>query len=222
MLLQSLASLFRTPEPTAFIALGVFAVLIVVVVLLSRKKWDTRTLVLGAICVALSFLLSMIKIYTMPQGGSITPASMLPLMFFAVVSGPVYGLGAGIVYGVLQMLQDMYILNPIQVLLDYILAFTALGLAGLFKKKYVLGFTVAGLVRLLCHYLAGVFFYAEYAGDMSPWLYSLTYNASFLIPDLVICIVISVIPPVRRALLRLYDTYAPKAKPAKQPAADQK
>ena len=203
---------FKDISIEAIFALIALAVLIVIFIILGRKKWNTKTLVFGAICIAMSFLLSYIKLYTMPQGGSITPASMLPVMFFAVVAGPVYGLGAGLVYGVLQLLQEMYVINPIQPFFDYIFAFGALGLAGCFKKNFVLGYVVAVLGRFVFSFLSGVLFFGSYAVElgMDPFLYSAGYQASYLIPELIVCIGISLIPAIRKMLLRLYNEYRPQ------------
>ncbi len=205
---------FKDISIEAVFAVIAVALLVVIFIILGRKKWNTKTLVLGGICVAMSFLLSFIKLYTMPQGGSITPASMLPVMFFAVVAGPAYGLGAGLVYGVLQLLQDMYIINPIQPFFDYIFAFGALGLAGCFKKNFILGYCVAVLGRFVFSFLSGVLFFASYAEElgMNPFLYSAGYQASYLVPELIVCIGISLIPAIRKTLLRLYNEYRPKLK----------
>ena len=95
--------------------------LIAAALLLSRvfskkKRINTRTLTYGSICIALSFILSYIKFYHWPQGGSITAGSMLPLIIFAFIFGPVPGILAGMVYGMLQLIQDPYILQIVQVI----------------------------------------------------------------------------------------------------------
>ena len=99
----------------------------------SRKSWNSRSIAYGAMAIALSFVLSYIRVFRMPQGGSITPASMLPLMLFSAAFGVGPGVAAGLVYGILQYLQGGDFLNVWQVLFDYLIAFAALGLAGLYK-----------------------------------------------------------------------------------------
>lgn len=193
---------FRNMDLKEWILWGVmFAALVALVVYLivSRKKksaapaakgFDTRALVYGALCMALSFVLSYLRIVKMPQGGSITIASMLPIIVYAYWYGPRKGILVGIAYALLQMIQDAYFVHPIQILLDYILAFGVLGLAGFFRKNFYVGVIVAGLCRFVCHFLSGAIFFGEYAPTgVSPWIYSLGYQAEYLIPDIIICFV---------------------------------
>ena len=184
------------------VMLLLFVALIVFLVRRSKKKpaaapqkgFDTRALVYGALCMALSFVLSYLRIVRMPQGGSITIASMLPIIVYAYWYGPGKGMIVGVAYALLQMIQDAYFVHPIQILFDYILAFGALGLAGFFKKNLYAGTVVAGLVRFVMHFLSGAIFFGEYApAGVSPFIYSLGYQAEYLIPDIVICIVAAVL-----------------------------
>ena len=96
-----------------------------------KVVWNARMLAVGAMCIALSSVLSNIKLFSMPAGGSVTAASMLPIMLFAFVYGPVPGLTVGFVHGVLQFLMGGWFLNVWQMLLEYPIAFAVLGLAGL-------------------------------------------------------------------------------------------
>ena len=120
---------------TAWIAFGTLILLGIVlrVVIGSAKKWDPRMISYGALSIALSFVLSLIRLFRMPSGGSVTPGSMLPIMLFAASYGIGPGMLAGLVYGLLQYLQGGWFLNPWQFILDYPLAFAMLGLAGLYK-----------------------------------------------------------------------------------------
>lgn len=163
----------------------------------SKTVWSTRMLALGAVCMALSNVLSMIKLFDMPQGGSITPASMLPLMLFAYVYGVGPGMTVGAVYGVMQFIIEPYFLSVPQMLLDYPIAFAMVGLAGLFSKSEnrALGLT-AGVVlgsvgRFVAAVLSGVVFFAEYAGDQNPWVYSIGYNGAYMLPECIICVVLA-------------------------------
>ncbi|MDR1570175.1 MAG: energy-coupled thiamine transporter ThiT [Oscillospiraceae bacterium] len=180
-----------------------------------RNRWTTRTLAIGALCVALSFLLSCIRMYRMPQGGSVTLASALPLLAYAYYFGTAPGLLAGAALGFLQLLQDFYFLNFTQMLLDYPIAFGALALAGLFRKLprssglYV-GIAVGSLARFFCSVLSGVVFFAEYAPpEMNPWIYSLGYNGSYMGIEVVICLVVAAVPAVRATLERLSNQMIP-------------
>jgi thiamine transporter len=137
--------------------------------------------------VALATVLSFIIIYTLPQGGSITAGSMVPIIWLALRRGPKIGLGAGAVYGVIQFIILPYVVNPVQVLLDYPLAFGALGLAGLFQKQSPLGAAVGITGRFIMHFIAGVVYWAPlYAPELNPFVYSAIYNGSYLVPELVV------------------------------------
>ena len=159
-------------------------------------------LAFGALSIALSFVLSCIRLFRMPNGGSVTPASMLPIMLFSAAYGIGPGFMAGIVYGVLQALQGgIAFLGAGQFLLDYLLAFTLLGLAGLAKKLpeswgLYCAIIIAALARVLCHTLAGILFW-----ETAPWA-SFVYNISYLGPDTLICIVLAfmIAKPVMRIM----------------------
>jgi len=148
----------------------------------------SRVLAEIAIFVALATALSFIIILQLPQGGSITFASMVPIIWLALRRGPKIGLTAGFVYGLVQLvvLPQIYFLP--QVLLDYPLAFGCLGLAGLFQKRWALaGVAVAIVGRFIMHLISGALFFASYApAGMNPWIYSGIYNGSYLLPELVI------------------------------------
>ena len=182
----------------ALLAMGV----VLLVITRSSKKWNTRMLAFGALSIALSFVLSCIRLFRMPNGGSVTPASMLPIMLFSAAYGIGPGFMAGIVYGVLQALQGgIAFLGAGQFLLDYLLAFTLLGLAGLAKKLpeswgLYCAIIIAALARVLCHTLAGILFW-----ETAPWA-SFVYNISYLGPHTLICIVLAfmIAKPVMRIM----------------------
>lgn len=165
----------------------------------------------GGICLALAEILSLIKVFEMPQGGSVTPASMLPIVLFALCFGPGWGLGVAFCYSLLQTFIGGFVISLPQALLDYTVAFTGLGLAGFFAAKrsarieetnilrrlkliplwrIVMACVVAFSVRLVAAFLAGIVFWAEFTPEgQTVWGYSLAYNASFLIPESIITIV---------------------------------
>jgi len=168
------------------------------------KKWNVKMLAEGGIMIALATLLSFIKIYKAPQGGSVTAGSMIPIMIFAMRWGLGPGLLVGCVYGLLQFAIEPYIYHPIQFLLDYPIAFGCLGLAGIAKMDdeqlsnnnyfmIVLGVLLAIGGRLISHLLSGVIFFAEYAGDQNPWVYSALYNGGYLLPEFIISSIILVL-----------------------------
>lgn len=181
----------------------------------NKQKWTPQMLANAAICMALSFVLSYIRLFKLPQGGSVTPASLLPILAFAYYHGTVPGLIVGIAYGFLQMIQDPWIVGAVQAALDYPLAFGCIAFAGIFGQlqrkqgwnellSWLVSVLAVGLGRFVCHVLSGVVFFAEYAAGsgMSPLVYSLSYN-SFVFVDLAICLVVVAVPQVRKALGRM-------------------
>ena len=204
---------FEDVNLTGWILVGVLIVCAAAlfVIARNRQKWTTRMLANAAICMALSFLLSYIRLFKLPQGGSVTAASLLPIIAFGYSYGTAPGLVVGVAYGFLQMIQDPWIVSPIQAILDYPLAFGCIALAGLARKLpdtygWLAGVLLAGMGRFVCHVLSGVVFFAEYAEGtgLSPFVYSVSYN-SFVFVDLAICAVVIAFPQVRRALKRMTE-----------------
>lgn len=180
----------------------VFIVIMVVAWFLGDKRSmsDTRAIVYGAISIALSFALSYARLFKLPQGGSVTFASLLPLMVYCCMFGTRRGLVVCTIYGVLQALQDPFIIHPMQFLLDYPLAFGLIGVSGLFmekgifKSKKVLAFLLGGVLgvvfRYACHVCSGAFAFADYA-DLDSYnsviAYSMAYN-SFAFVDMIVAL----------------------------------
>lgn len=181
---------------------------------MSRKT--TENLVLAGLMIALGTVLNFIKVFDLPYGGSINLCASLPVMFFAYRAGLKWGLGAGFTFSVLQLLFGMDALKGVSgttvvgsIFLDYLLAFTVLGFACLFRGRiknhpaaFTLGCLVSGLLRYLCSFLSGWILWGEYADvNFSPMLagmsgqtlacfYSLIYNGSYMIPDIILnCVV---------------------------------
>jgi thiamine transporter len=156
---------------------------------------ETRVLTEAALAIALAFVLGLLPAFKMPFGGSIS-LEMIPLILLALRQGPVVGTVAGIAYGFLDLVIDPFIVHPVQLILDYPLAFGALGLAGFFPPSVrgaILGSTVAVLGRFACHFLSGVVFFSAYAWKgWSPAAYSAVYNAGYLVPSLLIALVVVV------------------------------
>src|ERR687894_2040946 len=147
---------------------------------------DTRVLTEAALAVSLAFVLGFVVLFKMPYGGSVS-LEMIPLILLALRQGWRVGVVAGAAYGLLDLVIDPYVVHPLQLLLDYPLAFGALGLAGLFKptiRGAVIGATVAVLARFVCHFLSGVIFFASYAPEgWNSYIYSAVYNGAYLIPS---------------------------------------
>ena len=168
---------------------------------LKDKKFTARALAMGALCVALGFILSSITLFKMQNGGSITPASMLPILAYAWAFGPTAGVAAGIVYGCMQLIQGLFIVHPIQFLLDYIIPFAFLGFAGFSKKNLQLGIIIGCTARFLSHFASGIIFWGEYAPVGQPVaVYSLIYNGSYMLPEMIVCLVLSFVPQLRKVI----------------------
>jgi thiamine transporter len=157
-----------------------------------------RVLAEAAVMVALSAALFNVKLFVFPEGGEVTLGSMTPIILLSLRRGAKVGAGAGVVLGMIVLYFEPFIYNvPWQVLLDYPLAYGALGLSGLVKggggsaKKVSPALLLAPALgiggRFLCHFASGVIFFASYApvGE-SPYVYSAIYNALYLVPELVI------------------------------------
>ena len=175
------------------------------------RDQKTRTLVECGLLVALAIVLSLITVYELPQGGSITAASMMPLVIISFRHGPKWGLLSGAVYGLLQIVPlggiknvmycKTFIAMVLCVLLDYLVAYGMMGLASIFGAPIknrdagvAVGTAVSGLLRYLCSFLSGVILWGEYAPeDMPVWLYSLTYNGSYMIPEIILTVVAAVL-----------------------------
>ena len=172
-----------------------------------------RALCEGAILVALAFILSFVKLYQLPNGGSLTPA-MLPILLYALRWGTVRGLVAGFVFGLLQLLFDgAYAWGWQSMILDYLLAFTPLGLAGIFKGKawgIFPGAMVGCTGRFIVHYISGVTIYRIVAPTEVPGLgiydnaslYSLVYNGSYMLPNMLLAMALAALiyMPLKRYL----------------------
>ncbi len=216
-LFEELAGLPTVTLLTLLAAVALVATMVILLVRARRQKSEarpavstannTRALVYGALCVALSFLLSYLKLFEMPQGGSITLCSMLPVTLYAHWFGTRNGLIAGCAFGLLQFIQEPIAVHWLQPVLDYALAFTCVGLAGSFPKSLPLGILVSGIGRILCSTISGAVFFAEYAPpSMNPWVYSILYNTLSLGPDSLICIVVALLAPAKR----LFERMAPQ------------
>ncbi len=154
----------------------------------SKHRFSTKILAEIVVFVSLATVLSYIKIFSLPQGGSVTAASMVPILWLALRRGPKVGLFAATLYGVVQFALAPYIFHPAQVLLDYPVAFGLLGLAGFFQNRPFIGVTLGIVGRFVAHFFSGIIFFAIYAGDMNPAVYSAGYNGGYMLVELVISV----------------------------------
>lgn len=180
-----------------------------------KKGFDTKSIAYAAVCIAMSFALSYIRIVKMPQGGSVTIAATLPLMLYAYMFGTKKGVFAGIIYGILQAVQDPYILHPAQFLLDYPLASAGIGVAGILAGnktikspavQFAISSVVAGVLRFLSSFLSGMFAFGAFAPEgQSPFVYSLVYQATYVPLDVAIATVVGVIILLSKSFVKQID-----------------
>ena len=176
-----------------------------------KNRVNVRALTEGAVLVALGFVLSFVKLYELPNGGSLTPA-MFPILLYGLRWGLARGLGAGFVFGLMQLLFDgAYAWGWQSMLLDYLLAFTPLGLTGLFRGKAwgIFPGTVLGCAgRFVIHYISGVTIYRIIEPTAIPGigtfdnaaLYSLVYNGSYMLPNTILALLLAALlyKPMKR------------------------
>ena len=172
-----------------------------------KKKMSTKQLVFCAAALALAFVTSYIKVFQMPWGGSITLCSMLFIVLVANWYGVQTGIMVGLAYGILQFLQEPYVLSFFQVCCDYIFAFAALGVAGFFANKnkgLLKGYIVAILARGAFHALGGYLYWMDYMPDNFPKsltaIYPIVYNYSYILAEGIVTVIIISIPAVSKAL----------------------
>lgn len=190
------------------IQLYIYAILLIlaiasIAIFLGKKtdnKLRSKSLVYASICIAMSFALSYIRFLELPQGGSITFASLLPLIIYSYIFGSRKGVIAGVIYGFLQFIQAPWFYHPVQFLLDYPIAFAAIGITGIFREiklfngkrllQFAIGAVVAVIFRYLSHVVSGIFVFGS--GDPENYgavAWSFLYNA-FSLADMAISLLI--------------------------------
>jgi thiamine transporter len=210
--------MFDPHNPLSLITAGIVCLLVLALIgFLSfrNRPFTTRELALAAVCVGTSFALSYIKLFSMPLGGSVTAASLVPVLLFAYICGFRKGLMVGIVYGWLQFAQEPFFVHPVQVMLDYVLGFACIAFAGLFRNRVkkahmydlLLGVTVAGIGRFLCSSLAGVLYYEV------GWAGSFAYN-SVLLVDIAVALAACAYLQYSRSFRRAIEFIVPSPKGA--------
>lgn len=209
--LATLGENFNTifKSPLTLITLVGCAILLIAFIKFKSLKFNSKLIARIGLAIALAFILDMIKIYSLPNGGgSISLGSMIPIIIISFVYGPSIGLFTGFLFGLFKLILDPYILNPIQVLFDYPLPFMAVGVAGFFKNKY-LGASVGMLLRFISHFISGVVFFGSYAPEgISPIIYSLSVNGLAVGGELIICLVLLTLLPVERLVRMLKSNIA--------------
>ena len=170
-----------------------------------KKKFNVRQLVFSAMAMALAVVTSMIKFLDLPMGGSITLCSMLFICLIGYWYGVKAGITAAVAYGLLQLILGPYIISIPQMITDYVLAFGALGLSGIFSNKkhgLILGYLVGVFGRFVFVYISGLIFFGSYAADynMAAPVYSAVYNGAYVGTEAILTLIILVIPPVSKGM----------------------
>lgn len=192
--------------------IAVIAVIVILLLLIMRggkneKKMDTRALTVSALMIALATVLGMIKIFEMPQGGSVTLFSILPIAVCGYLLGTRRGVMAGFCVGLINLIFGPYVIHPVQLLIDYPLAFGAVGLAGITRNSsngLTKGYLIGLVGRYICAVLSGVIFFGSYAPEgFNAWTWSLWYNLTYLAAEGIITIIVINIPAVKNMFTRL-------------------
>ena len=192
-----------------------------------KQTMSTRVMAEGAMMIAIATVLSMIKIYEMPFGGSVTLLSMLPIVLMSYRHGTRWGLMTAFAHSLLQLIMGIKNVGYCAtlaaqiacVLLDYVIAFTVLGLASAISRPIknrtagvCVGTAAVCVMRFVCHFLSGIFLWGSYkeyydwAADMPTWLYSLVYNGNYMLLETVITVIGAVI--LVRGAAKLFDRQA--------------
>ena len=172
-----------------------------------KSRLSVKQLTVSALCLALAFVLSNVKLFKLPMGGSVTVFSMFFVTYIGYLYGPRVSLASAFAYGLLQMIVDPYIISVPQMICDYFLAFTALGLSGFFygkKNGLIKGYITGIFGRFVFAALSGIIFFADYAPEgMNPIVYSAAYNGSYIAAEGAITIILLAVPAVHDALSRI-------------------
>ncbi|WP_310603597.1 energy-coupled thiamine transporter ThiT [Anaerosporobacter sp.] len=195
---------FKTTGYILFIALILALLAIVFLTKKQTKKIQTKQLVFASVSMALALVTSFIKFVNMPMGGSATLFSMFFICFIGYLYGTKIGLLTGVAYGFLQLIIEPCVYYPVQLLLDYPVAFGCLGLAGVFSKSkhgLLKGYALGVLGRYVTHAISGyIFFKNTFPPEQNPILYSLGYNATYIVPEAIVTIILLAVPAFTNGL----------------------
>ena len=195
---------------------AVIAVIVILLFLIMRggkdKKTDITALTISALMIALATVLGQIKVFEMPQGGAVTLFSILPIAVCGYLLGTRRGVMAGFCVGLLNLIFGPYVIHPVQLLMDYPVAFGAVGLAGLTRKSkngLTYGYIIGLIGRYVCAVLSGVIFFGAYAPEgFNAWTWSLWYNLTYLAAEGIMTLIVINIPPVKHMFQRFRQQLA--------------
>lgn len=208
----------KTVTVISIVAVALLFGLIAVLCGKSKKRYDAKHIAFAGLTVGLSFALSYLKVSPVTNGGSVTLASMVPLLIYAYFYGVIDGLLAGTIFGLLNFISGPWILTPMTFFLDYPLAYASIGLMGFAKKlgkkpatQVTLGVLLVYSVRFLCHFFSGVIYFLENSiwvdfpawALNGPFVYSFLYQCLYLPMDMVISLTVLVVLAKTKVLDRL-------------------
>lgn len=170
---------------------------------MKTQSRNTRRMVLTALLISLGTVLSLIKVFKMPLGGSVTLLSMLPVAMLSIEYGVKWGFSSAFLYSIVQLCLDFgevlsWGLTPVvligTIVFDYLLAYTALGISGAFRSKGVkgicIGIFIALLIRFVCHFISGTILFANWCPDgWNVALYSICYNGAYMLPEMIVTMI---------------------------------
>ena len=199
------------------LTVSLIALICIFAFLIGKKQQcnNTKSIVYAGVTIAASFALSYIRLFELPQGGSVTLASLLPIMIYSYIFGIRKGILVGVIYGFLQFIQAPWFYHPMQFLLDYPIAFATVGICAVFREKniltnknplqFALGALIAVVIRYLSHVVSGIFVFGS--GDPENYgavAWSFLYNA-FTFADMAITIAVGVALLSSKAIIRLIE-----------------
>ncbi|MBS5949196.1 MAG: energy-coupled thiamine transporter ThiT [Clostridium sp.] len=201
---EGFIEIFKNPLSIA----ALLGLMIVILALISFKKikLDSKTMARIGLALALATILDFIKVIDLPNGiGSINLGSVVPIIVIALFYGPEIGMLTGLLFGLINLIISPYIVHPLQVLFDYPLPYMAVGLAGYFKNKKLIGASVGMFFKFIFHFISGFLFFGQFAPDgWSPALYSFVANASYVGSNLIIVIVLLLILPIETVFKKVF------------------
>ena len=201
---EGFIEIFKNPLSIA----ALLGLMIVILALISFKKikLDSKTMARIGLALALATILDFIKVIDLPNGiGSINLGSVVPIIVIALFYGPEIGMLTGLLFGLINLIISPYIVHPLQVLFDYPLPYMAVGLAGYFKNKKLIGASVGMFFKFIFHFISGFLFFGLFAPNgWSPALYSFIANASYVGSNLIIVIILLLILPIDTVFKKVF------------------
>lgn len=194
-------------NPLSITTLLGLMIVILALIRFKKIKLDSKTMARIGLALALATILDFIKVIDLPNGiGSINLGSVVPIIVIALFYGAEIGMLTGLLFGLINLIISPYIVHPLQVLFDYPLPYMAVGLAGYFKNRKLIGASVGMFFKFIFHFISGFLFFGQFAPDgWSPALYSFVVNASYVGSNLIIVIVLLLILPIDTVFKKVFS-----------------